>query len=207
MTNDEFCNLTLKTRLAPVSSLVFSFSPAFIYGRGQWRRWGASQQTVGGRQEDSLDRSPVHTHTHTLAVSHTHTRGNVSGVLEETRMEAPHSKARELESNLQHCYFGSTNCSPSLQTQERTSQYFANTQLQLCPTPGAAGHVAVKRCQRTTVEWKGQRSLPTCALTNTQTLQPAFPAGLQPAATLWTPQWATNELGRWSAQQWPHTLS
>lgn len=66
MTNDEFCNPTLKTRLAAVSSLVFSFSSAFIYG--SWRRWGPSQQSVGGEQPGQVTR----THTHTLAVSHTH---------------------------------------------------------------------------------------------------------------------------------------
>lgn len=59
-------------------------------------------------------------------------------------MEAPHRKGRKLESNLKLRYFGSTNRSPSPQTQERTSQYFANTQLQLCPSPGAGVHVAVK---------------------------------------------------------------
>lgn len=61
VTNDEFRNLTLKTHRAPVSSLVFSFSPAFIYGHGQWKRWGGRRTGWTGHQD---------THTpHMLAVS------------------------------------------------------------------------------------------------------------------------------------------
>lgn len=32
----------------------------------------------------------------------------------------------------------------------------------------------LKCCQLTTIEWKDERSLHTCALTNTQSLKPAF---------------------------------
>lgn len=137
MTNDEFCNPTLKARLAAVSSLVFSFSPAFIYGGGD-AGVHPSSQWEGGRRTAWTGHQD--THTHTLAVSHTHSppclwsvAGNQNG-----------SSAQKGQSNLKLWYLGSADGSPSPQTREPTPQYFANTELRLCPTPGAGVHVVVK---------------------------------------------------------------